>query len=89
MSEEITIKLKYLSVFQSRTGLRQEEISLSLGSSLATVAGWLSDRYGIIATDRQIMPLLNGTSWQQLPERLDTLLRDRDEVILTPLLMGG
>ncbi|MBL7205255.1 MAG: MoaD/ThiS family protein [Desulfobacteraceae bacterium] len=33
--------------------------------------------------------LVNGCNWRNLPERLDTELKDGDEVCLFPPVIGG
>lgn len=65
--------------------LREMLLQLSPGSGLGEV---LQHAEGGQAGPGLVV-LVNGQHHSQLPERLDTLLRDGDEVAIFPPLMGG
>ncbi len=86
---EITVTVRYLSILRDKTGVRQEEVSLPEGSVLGDVAALVHRRYGIKVPDPLVMFVLNGRGWKQYPNRLETLLKSSDTILLLPPVSGG
>ncbi len=85
----VTVLVKYLVSLRDRTGRGQEEIDLPRGSTLRDLADILKERYALSLPDPQIMAILNGRGWGQLPSELSTVVRDGDVVCLFPPIFGG
>ena len=85
----VRVKLKYLVSVKQQAGRGEEEVDFPQGTTLADVAAWLDQQYGVSTTDAQVMATLNGTGWQQQPAGMATQLGDGDVIALFPLLSGG
>jgi molybdopterin converting factor small subunit len=85
----ITIRVRYLSAIRDRAGLREEPVALPTGARLAALASWLGERRGLRLPDPLVMATLNGRGWGQLPQGMDQLLADGDEIALFPVVGGG
>ncbi len=83
----ITVTVKYLSVLRDKTGIRQEEVSLSEKSVLGDVADFVHRKYKV--PDPLIMFVLNGRGWNQHPDRLATTLKNGDTILIFPPVSGG
>jgi MoaD family protein len=86
---EVKVVIKYLVTVKERTGRSQEEVSFPEGSVLSDVVDWLKKRYSLSLPDPNIMAILNGRGWEQLPLKLSTGLREGDVVALFPPIAGG
>ena len=89
MKTTIQVHIKYLAAVRSLTGRVQEEIILASGSTLSDVANWLSQRYSLPVPSPQVMAILNGQGWEQLPLKLSTEVHDGDVICLFPPIAGG
>jgi molybdopterin converting factor small subunit len=86
----INVRIRYLSAIREKTGgRRQDDVSLPAGSTLASVADWLRNRYDITMPGPALMSTINGYGWNQVPGGLSSQLREGDEIALFPLLSGG
>jgi molybdopterin converting factor small subunit len=85
----IEVLIKYFSQIREQTRCGQEPIRLSEGSRLSDLVGQLNERYGFSLHDEQVMVVLNGRGWRQLPEGMETVLKSGDVVLLTQPLDGG
>jgi len=88
-SAEVRVRMKYLVTLKEQTGIEDEQIVLPADATLENVADWLKQRYGVSASDPQVMATLNGKGWDQYPAKLATELNDGDLVVLFPMLSGG
>jgi len=88
-SAEVRVRMKYLVTLKEQTGIEDEQIVLPADATLEDVADWLKQRYGVSASDPQVMATLNSKGWDQYPAKLATKLNDGDLVMLFPLLSGG
>jgi molybdopterin converting factor small subunit len=88
-SGTIGVRVRYLSAVREKTGTRSDDLRLPVGSTLATVSGWLKDMYSLTVPGPDLMSTLNGYGWTQVPRGLATELREGDEIALFPLLSGG
>jgi MoaD family protein len=89
MSASVKVEIRYLSALRDRVGRRQETILLRPGNTLADVAGWLNERYGLSLPSPELMATLNGSGWEQLPLGLATEVSDGDVITLFPPISGG
>jgi molybdopterin converting factor small subunit len=89
VKEEITVKLKYLTVVRDMTGLREESVNFPMGSTLQEVAVWLRENHGLSLPDPGIMTILNGKGWGQFPTGLATQIKEEDVICLFPPISGG
>jgi len=89
LKEKVKISIKYLVNLKDKTGKSEEEVSFPGGTTLSDVAEWLKINYGISLPDPQIMTILNGRGWGQLPGKLSTELKDGDIICLFPPISGG
>ncbi len=87
--EGVKISIKYLVTVRDSTGRSREEVSFSKGSVLKDVVDWLNGRYDLSLPDPQVMAILNGRGWQQLPSKMATEIKDGDEICLFPPIAGG
>jgi molybdopterin converting factor small subunit len=85
----VKVLVKYLVSLRERTGRKQEECRFPRGSSLQDLADLLKERYELSLPDPEIMAILNGRGWWQLPSRLSTEIKDGDVVCLFPPIFGG
>ena len=85
----VKVLVKYLVSLRERTGRKQEECVLPRGSRLQDLADLLRERYGLSLPDPEIMAILNGRGWGQLPSKLATEVKDGDVVCLFPPIFGG
>ncbi len=85
----VKVLVKYLVSLRERTGRKQEECRLPRGSSLQDLADLLKESYGLSLPDPEIMAILNGRGWGQLPSKLATEVKDGDVVCLFPPIFGG
>jgi len=85
----VKVLVKYLVSLRERTGRKQEECRLPPGSRLQDLADVLRERYGLSLPDPEIMAILNGRGWGQLPSKLATEVKDGDIVCLFPPIFGG
>lgn len=89
MKASVKVQIKYLAGLRDRTGRRQEEASFPPGATLQDVAGWLNQRYTLSLPSSQVMAILNGRGWDQLPAQLATEIEDGDTICLFPPIAGG
>jgi molybdopterin converting factor small subunit len=85
----VTIRIRYLSVLRDSVNTRAEEMRLPVGSCLRDVSQWLAGKYQLAVPGPGVMSTLNGRTWSQAPQRLETKLHEGDEIALFPLLSGG
>ena len=88
-SPDITVQIKYLSALRDTTGRRVQEVTCSPGATLHDVVAWLNERYPLALPNPQVMAILNGTGWEQLPGKLATEIEDGDVICLFPPIAGG
>jgi len=89
VKSRVRIRLKYLVSVRDKTGRGEEEAELPAGSTLGHLAEWLQTRYGLEVPSPHVMAVLNGRGWGQLPQKLDTPLKDGDAVSIFPPIAGG
>jgi len=89
MKTNVHIQIKYLAALRDRTGQRQEEVSFPVGATLRDVAEWLHGQYGLSLPNPQVMAILNGKGWEQLPSQLSTEIKEGDMICLFPPIAGG
>ncbi len=85
----VKVLVKYLVSLRERTGRKQEECRFPRGSSLQDLADLLKERYALSLPDPEVMAILNGRGWWQLPSKLATEIKDGDIVCLFPPIFGG
>ncbi len=85
----VAVNMKYLSALRDRTGARREKVDFPAGSVLEDVVRWLRNRYGIDCLDGRLMLIVNGKGWKQYPEKLQTPVKDGDDILLMPPVSGG
>jgi MoaD family protein len=87
--KKVRAQIKYLSVLRDRTGRRQEEASFPVSATLRDVAEWLNEQYDLSLPNPQVMAILNGKGWEQLPLKLSTEIKEGDVICLFPPIAGG
>ncbi len=93
----ITVKTKYYAYLREVTGVREEEIALEEGSTVADLVEKLVKRYGeplrryILTEDMELRPniavAVNGVKVSEEPLR--KTLREGDTVVILPPISGG
>jgi len=93
----ITVKTRYYAYLREVTGLREEEIALEEGSTVADLVEKLVKRYGeplrryILTEDMELRPniavAVNGVKVSEEPLR--KTLREGDTVVILPPISGG
>lgn len=93
----ITVKTKYYAYLREVTGVREEEIALEEGSTVADLVEKLVKRYGeplrryILTEDMKLRPniavAVNGVKVSEEPLR--KTLREGDTVVILPPISGG
>jgi molybdopterin converting factor small subunit len=79
------VTVKFFSFFRPITGTDQLSIDLPDGATLGDLLNSLNQKFGTPAfTGQKAMVLVNRRS--AFPE---TILRDRDDILLLPVLGGG
>ena len=89
MESKVNIQIKYMVSLRDRTGISQEQVRFSQGSTLQDVATWLNARYEFSLPNPGIMAILNGRGWEQLPLKWATEIREGDVICLFPPISGG
>ncbi len=85
----VFVTLKYLASIRDRTGRREERVYLPEGSTLADVLCLLREKYEISLPDPQILLIVDGRGWQQLPVKFSTPLQSGNTICLLPPIAGG
>lgn len=93
----ITVKTRYYAYLREVTGVREEEIALEEGSTVADLVEKLVKRYGeplrryILTEDMELRPniavAVNGVKVSEEPLR--KTLREGDTVVILPPISGG
>lgn len=86
---DVRVQIKYLSALRDTLGRRVEKVTFSPGATLHDVVAWLNERYALSLPNPQVMAIMNGTGWDQLPRGLATELEDGDAIALFPPIAGG
>ena len=88
--------LTYRDIIGYRESMRRDDIPITFRDFLRELAGEIGGEYGSALFDqdvnnvgRSVAILLNGLHYNQLPEKLDTLLKDKDEIAVFPPGVGG
>ena len=84
---EITVK--YLSVMKDKAGTSKEIFNMPANSALSDLTGLIESKRGIHLPDQHVMMVLNGKGFNQYPDKLETLLKDGDTLLLLPPVSGG
>jgi molybdopterin converting factor subunit 1 len=79
------VHVLYFGIVRERIGLREEDVELSTGSTVADLAAVLSARHGDLAAGVATLRLAVNLEYVG-PE---TVLRDDDEVAVIPPVSGG
>ena len=58
-------------------------------ATLQDVVEWLNGQYGLSLPNPQVMAILNGSGWEQLPSKLATGIEEGDVICLFPPIAGG
>ncbi len=87
--DSVKISIKYLVTIRDSTGRSREEVGFSKGCVLKDVVDWLNGRYDLSLPNPQVMAILNGRGWQQLPAKMATEIKDGDVICLFPPIAGG
>ncbi len=85
----VTVTFKYLVNFSDKTGKSREDVSFEAGADLNTVSAWLKETYDVQAPEKGMLNLLNGHSWHQYQDKMETKLKDGDVIIIMPSISGG
>lgn len=88
-AKTIGVTVKYLVSLAEKVGCKQETLNFAGETSLADLAEWLENRYGIKVPEPGIIAVLNGKGWMQHPSKLGTKLKNGDVVLLFPPISGG
>lgn len=83
------VLVKFLAAVKDKVGREEEEYELPDGSTLSELAVKLQKSHQLLLLDPAIMVTLNGRGICQLPEGLETKLREGDVILLFPLISGG
>jgi molybdopterin converting factor small subunit len=83
------VEIRYLAAVRDETGCRQERVTLPPGATLQDVFQWLNTKYGLSLPNAQVMVVLNGKGWGQLPALQLTKLENGDAILLFPVISGG
>ncbi len=86
---EVCVTLKYLASIRDRTGCREESAYFPQGSTLMDVLVLLGEKYGISLPDPQILLIVDGRGWKQLPIKFSTPLQSGNTICLLPPIAGG
>ena len=89
----------YFNLQKAMDGKSQIEVEKAT-ATIRELLGYLSDRFGKDLTEliydsgteepaSHIILLVNGRNYLSMPDRLDTKLKDGDEIALFPPLAGG
>lgn len=62
--------MKYMVSLKEKTGERQKELHLALGSRLEDAVNLLNSRYDLSLPSAPVMIVLNGKGWRQYPTSL-------------------
>ncbi|MCS7145211.1 MAG: ubiquitin-like small modifier protein 1 [Nitrososphaerota archaeon] len=97
MCASITVKTRYYAYLHEITGVREEEIALDEGSTVAELVELLVQKYGprlrayILSEGLKLRPnvavAVNGVKVSEEP--LKKVLRDGDTVVILPPVSGG
>jgi molybdopterin converting factor small subunit len=85
----VCVTLKYLASIRDRTGCREESVCFPEGSTLRDVLSLLGGKYGIYLPDPQILLIVDGRGWKQLPVKFSTPLQSGNTICLLPPIAGG
>ncbi len=86
---DIIIIIKYLVNLSEKAGCREEKAGFPKGSTLHDVALYLKENRNITLPSSSIFAVLNGSGWDQYPEKWSTALTEGDIVLLFPPISGG
>ena len=88
--------LTYRDIIGYREIMRQEHIPITFRDFLRELADEIGGEYGralfdqeLNAVGRSVAIMLNGLHYNQLPEKLNTILQDQDEIAVFPPGAGG
>jgi molybdopterin converting factor small subunit len=88
--------LTYRDVIGCRKITRQDGIPITFRDFLRELAAEIDGEYGHALFDEQLNTvgrsvaiMLNGLHYNQLPEKLNTILQDQDEIAIFPPGAGG
>ncbi|MCS7365178.1 MAG: MoaD/ThiS family protein [archaeon GB-1867-035] len=89
MTAEIEVKVKFLSTLRDIVGVREASIIVSKNATLADVLNVLKEKWPRlhvidVESEGPIIMLLNGVA-----VKLDTPVRENDEIVLMPPASGG
>ena len=86
----------YKALIGQREIEQPDDPAVKLGAFLCLLAKQVGGEFGQVlldqlsgSGDRRVIVMLNGRHVNHLPDKLDTLLRDQDEVVLFPPAAGG
>ena len=85
----VCVTLKYLASIRDLTGCREESVCFPEGSTLKDVLSLLGEKYSIYLPDPQILLIVNGRGWKQLPVKYSTPLQSGNTICLIPPIAGG
>jgi molybdopterin converting factor small subunit len=88
--------LTYRDVIGYREILRRDDVPITFLDFLRELAAEIGSGYGWALFDEQsntvgqsVAIMLNGLHYNQLPEKLNTVLQDQDEIAVFPPGAGG
>ena len=88
--------LTFRDIFGYREIMRRDDIPITFRDFLRELADEIGGEYGSALFDqemnsvgRSVAIMLNGLHYNQLPEQLNTMLQDQDEIAIFPPGAGG
>ena len=88
--------LTYRDIIGYREIMRRDDIPITFLDFLRELADEIGGEYGsalfdqeMNAVGRSVAIMLNGLHYNQLPEQLNTMLQDQDEIAIFPPGVGG
>jgi len=83
------VLVKYLGTIRDKVEKGEEKYELVDGSTLCELAGKIEESHALSLLDQAVMVTLNGQGIRQLPNGLETSLKEGDVVLLFPPVSGG
>ncbi|MFH0767956.1 MAG: MoaD/ThiS family protein [Chloroflexota bacterium] len=88
----MNIEIQLFGKLRELVGISTEEVTLATGTKLSDLMSLLGERHGHTFAQQlkntSLRILINGREYQVLGG-VTTILRDRDTVVLLPLIEGG